>query len=68
MTMVVRLCALCAACTLCEIVLPEGSAQDGLRMIGGLLMLQLVLSMLAQLYAQLSSERDLMRILEIMMK
>lgn len=68
MTMIARLCALCAACTLCEIVLPEGTGQDGLRLIGGLLMLQLVLAMIQELCTQLSQERDLMQIFEILMK
>ena len=68
MTMIGRLCALCAVCTLCEIVLPEGTGQNGLRMIGGLLMLHLVLTMAQELCIQLAHEKELKHIFEILMK
>ena len=44
MTLIARLCALCAVCALMQMALGETDGQGGLRMLGGLLMLHLVLS------------------------
>ena len=47
-----RLCALCAVCALMQMALGDSGQQAGLRMIGGLLMLHLVISGAQELGAQ----------------
>ena len=68
MTMIARICALCAVCTLCENMLLQEKRRQSIRMIGGLLMLQLVLSQSQELVAQLKEKRDLMEILDLLLK
>lgn len=68
MTLIARLCALCAVCALMQMAIGETDEQGGLRMLGGLLMLHLVLSGAHELAAQLAAERDLMRIFGILVK
>ena len=68
MTLVARLCALCAVCALGQLVLGDTRGADGLRMIGGLLMLHLVISDTWALSLQLAGERSLMRIFEILIQ
>ena len=68
MTLIARLCALCAVCALMQTALGETDGQGGLRMLGGLLMLHLVISGAEELARQLTAQRDLMRIFEILMK
>ena len=64
MTMIARICALCAVCTLCENMLLQEKRRQSIRMIGGLLMLQLV----QELVAQLKEKRDLMEIFDLLLK
>ena len=54
MTLSARLCALCAVCALMQMAMGETDGQGGLRMLGGLLMLHLVLSGAQELAAQLA--------------
>lgn len=68
MTIISKLCALCAVCTLCETALPEDRGREGLRMIGGLLMLKLVLSQGQELLTAVLQEKELMRMLEALLK
>ena len=68
MTMIARICALCAVCTLCENMLLQEKRRQSIRMIGGLLMLQLVLSQSQELVAQLKEKRDLMEIFDLHLK
>ena len=68
MTLIARLCALCAVCALMQMALGETDGQGGLRMLGGLLMLHLVLSGAQELAAQLAAEKDLMHIFAILVK
>lgn len=68
MTMIARICALCAVCTLCENMLLQEKRRQSIRMIGGLLMLQLVLSQSQELVAQLKEKRDLMEIFDLLLK
>ena len=59
---------LCAVCALMQMALGETDGQGGLRMLGGLLMLHLVLSGAQELAAQLAAEKDLMHIFTILVK
>ena len=68
MTLIARLCALCAVCALEQMAMGETEAQGGLRMLGGLLMLHLVLSGAHELATQLAGQHDLMRIFGILAK
>ena len=68
MTMIARICALCAVCTLCENMLLQEKSRQSMRMIGGLLMLQLVLSQAQDLVVQLKEKRDLIEIFDLLLK
>lgn len=68
MTLIARLCALCAVCALMQTAIGETDGQGGLRMLGGLLMLHLVLSGVRELAQELTVHRDLMQIFEILVK
>lgn len=64
-TLIARLCALCAMCALMQTAMPE-EGRNGLRMIGGLLMLHLVILGAQQLYVQLTQAENLMHIYRIL--
>ena len=68
LTMIARICALCAVCTLCENMIFQDKGRQSIRMIGGLLMLELVLSQSQQLIAQLREKTELMEIFDLLMK
>lgn len=68
MTLIARLCALCAVCALMQMAMGETDGQGGLRMLGGLLMLHLVISGGRELAGELAAQQDLMRIFGILMK
>lgn len=68
MTLVARLCALCAMCALMQLALGDVRCAGGLRMIGGLLMLHLVLSGGYALSMQLAQQRDLNGIFRLLMQ
>jgi len=66
MTLIARLCALCAVCALMQMVLGESEHSAGLRMIGGLLMLHLVISGAKELGAQLMAAESLRAVYDIL--
>ena len=66
MTLVARLCALCAVCALMQLVLGDAKQGEGLRMIGGLLMLHLVLYSAQELMMKLMGAEGLMNIYSIL--
>ena len=66
MTLTGRLCALCAVCALAELMLGDMRGSEGLRMIGGLLMLHLVILGAQELYVQLTQAENLMHIYRIL--
>lgn len=68
MTLIARLCALCAVCALMQMALGETDGQGGVRMLGGLLMLHLVISGAHDLAMQLAGEKELMGVFEILMR
>ena len=68
MTIVARLCALCAVCALMQLALGDTRGADGLRMIGGLLMVHLVISGGYALSVQLADTKSLERIFTILMQ
>lgn len=68
MTLVARLCALCAMSALIQLALGDTRTAGSMRMIGGLLMIHLVISGGYELSVKLSAQRDLGRILEILMQ
>ncbi len=68
MTLMARLCALCAVSALMELALGDADEAGGVRMIGGLLMLRLVLYGAQDLAAQLSAQRDLATMLHILLQ
>ena len=68
MTLVARLCALCAMAALGQLALGDARGADGMRMIGGLLMLHLVLSGGYALSQELAAQHDLDGIFRILMQ
>jgi len=66
MTLMARLCALCAVCALMQLALGDARRTEGLRMIGGLLMLHLVLSGAREMCAQLLAADSLTDMYEIL--
>ena len=68
LTLVARLCALCAVSALIQLALGDTRPAGSLRMIGGLLMLHLVISGGYTLSVQLSAQRDLRSIFELLMQ
>ena len=68
MTLVARLCALCAMCALGQMALGDTRGAEGIRMIGGLLMLHLVISGGYELSQRLAGETSLEGIFEILIQ
>lgn len=68
MTLISRLCALCAMSALMQLVLPDKQARGSLRVICGMLMLELTLSGAQELAGALSGEKSLMSLLEGLMR
>ena len=66
MTLMARLCMLCAVCALMQMALGDSAQQAGLRMVGGLLMLHLVISGAQELVAQLMAADSLMAVYEML--
>ena len=66
MTLMARLCALCAVCALMQMVLGDTRGGEGVRMIGGLLMLHLVISGAQALCSSLLEAKNLMNIYAIL--
>lgn len=66
MTLTGQLCALCAVCSLMQMMIGDARAREGLRMIGGLLMLHLVISGAQELGAKLLSADGLLSMYEIL--
>ena len=66
MTLMARLCTLCAVCALMQLALGDSKQQAGLRMIGGMLMMHLVISGAHELGAQLMAADSLMAVYEIL--
>ena len=68
MTLIARVCALCAMSALMQMVVPEGKSRGALRLICGLLMLQLTLSGAKELLTGVLSGGDLTRIFETLLQ
>ncbi len=66
MTLIGRLCALCAMSALMQLVLDDRQARGSLRVICGMLMLELTLSGVREI--ALSGEGNLMSLLEGIMR
>ena len=66
MTLMARLCALCAVCALMQMALGDERQTAGLRMLGGLLMLHLVVSGARELCTALLEARNVMEMYEIL--
>lgn len=66
MTLMARLCALCAVCALAQMVLGDAKGSEGVRMIGGFLMLHLVISGMQALLSSLIEAESLMNIYAIL--
>ena len=66
MTLMARLCALCAVCALAQMVLGDARGGEGVRMIGGLMMLHLVISGAKELCSSLLEADGLMHIYQIL--
>ena len=67
MTLIARLCALCALSALLQMALP-GERQEGLKMIGGLMMLHLVISGMQEIARNLLAAGSLSRMFEVLAK
>lgn len=68
MTLIGRLCALCAMSALMQLVLPDKQGRSGLRVICGMLMLELTLSGARDVAGALGGGQDLMSLLEGLMR
>lgn len=68
MSLIARLCALCAMCALMQMAIGDTRGAAGLRLIGGLLMLHLVIGEGYALSCTLAAQRDLGNIFEVLMK
>ena len=68
MTLCARLCTLCAVCALMQMAVPQEWEGGGLRMIGGMLMLHLVIRDAQTIIEKILVQRDLVRIFEIMIE
>ena len=68
MTLIARLCALCSMSALMQMIAPEGRNRGGLRLVCGLLMLQLTLSGAKELLDGVLSGGDLTRIFECLLQ
>ena len=68
MTLAAQLCALCAVNALAQLALGDTQGAGGLRMIGGLLMLHLVITGGQEMTAQLAAQRDLGQLFQILMQ
>lgn len=68
MSLCARLCALCAMSALIQMAVPQEWESDGLRMIGGMLMLHLVMKDAQALCSRILAQRDLSRIFEILIE
>lgn len=68
MTLCARLCVLCAVCALMQMAVPHRWQGDGLRAIGGMLMLHLVIRESHGLISRVIAQRDLMHIFEILIE
>lgn len=66
MTLIARLCALCAVCALIQMAMGDTEGQEGMRMLGGLLMMHLVISGAQKLAGQLAASDNLLHIFEIL--
>ncbi|MBQ7826336.1 MAG: hypothetical protein IJ337_08355 [Clostridia bacterium] len=66
MTLCARLCTLCAVCALMQMAAPQEWEGGGLRMIGGMLMLHLVMKDAQKLMTRILAQGDLLRIFEIL--
>ena len=68
MSLCARLCALCAVSALMQMAVPQEWESDGLRMIGGMLMLHLVLGDAQKLCMRIPAQPDLMHIFNILIE
>ena len=68
MSLCARLCALCAMSALIQMAVPQEWESDGLRMIGGMLMLHLVLSGAETLGRQILGAKSLHQIFEVLIR
>lgn len=68
MTLCARLCVLCAVCALMQMAVPQECGGGGLRMIGGMLMLHLVMKDADVLIDRILAQHDLIRIFEILIE
>jgi len=68
MSLCARLCALCAVSALMQMAVPQEWESDGLKMIGGMLMLHLVINHAQSICSRILAERDLTRIFEILIE
>lgn len=66
MTLMARLCALCALCAMMQLVMGDTKGTEGLRMIGGLLMMHLVISGVQELGNGLLEAEGMMQMIEIL--
>ena len=66
MTLMARLCALCALCAMMQMALGDTRGSEGLRMIGGLLMMHLVISGAQDLCITQIEADGLMHMIEIL--
>lgn len=64
MTLIARLCALCAVSALLQMAVPQGRARGGLRLLCGLLMMELTLRGGSDVLARIAAGGDLGRIFE----
>lgn len=64
MTLCARLCVLCAACALMQMAMPQEWDSGGIRLIGGMLMLRLVMTDAQALCRAVLAQPDLEHIFQ----
>ena len=68
MTLMARLCTLCAVCARMQMALGDSVQRAGLRMVGGLLMLHLVISGARTLGSEVLQAQNLQAVFEALIR
>lgn len=68
MTLCARLCVLCAVCALMQMAMPQEWDSGGIRLIGGMLMLRLVMADAQSLCKAVLEQPDLTHVFDVLIR
>jgi len=68
MTLIIRLCAVCAVCSLLELASTGSKLKDGMRLIGGMIMLSITVSRVQSIVVSMAQQTELMGVFECLMR